>query len=123
MYKKMLVIVIVLLLLSGCKKNTELIVPHKMTNHNIETMNSATVQGVYEISSSKKQLIIYRGIENGIKTMTYSIKNNMLTIFFETEEIDQPKDFTYRINSTSSFDYIQITIDGKEESFNTIFGE
>jgi hypothetical protein len=118
-----LVVVIVLLLLSGCKKNTELIVPYKMTKHNIETMNSVTEQGIYEINSSKKQLVIYRGIENGIKTMTYSIKNNMLTISFETEEIDQPKDFAYRIKSTSSFDYIQISIDGKEEPFNIVFGE
>jgi len=86
-------------------------------------MNSEKEQGVYEISSSEKQIIIYRGIENGIKTMSYSIKNNMLTIFFETEELDQPKDFAYIIKSTSSFDYIQILIDGKEETFKTIFTE
>lgn len=123
MDKKVLVVVLVLLLLSGCKKNTELIEPYKMTNHNIETLNGEKEQGVYEISSSKKQLIIYRGIEKGIKTMSYLIKNDMLTIFFETEKLDQPKDFAYKIESTSSFDYIQISIDGKEETFKTIFGE
>jgi hypothetical protein len=123
MYKKMFLLVLVVLLLSGCKKNTELIEPYKMTTNNIETMISATEQGVYEISSSKKQLIIYRGTEYGIKTMSYAIKNKMLIIFFETEEIDQPKDFAYTIKTISSFDSIQISIDGKEEAFNTIFAE
>jgi hypothetical protein len=119
----MFLLVLVVLLLSGCKKNTELIEPYKMTTNNIETMISATEQGVYEISSSKNQLIIYRGTEYGIKTMSYAIKNKMLIIFFETEEIDQPKDFAYTIKTISSFDSIQISIDGKEEAFNTIFAE
>lgn len=121
MNKKILVALLGLLLLSGCKKNSELVEPYKMTDHNIETMNSATEQGVYEINSSKKQLIIYHGIDNGIKTMSYSIKNNMLTIFFETEQIDQTKDFAFRIKSTASYNSIQILLDGKEEAFNTIY--
>ena len=123
MYKKMLLVVLAILLLSGCKKNTELIEPYKMINHNIETMNSEQEQGVYGISSSKKQLIIYRGLAKGIKTMSYSIKNNIFTILFETEDLDQPKDFSYKIKSASSFDTIQISIDGKEETFKTIFTE
>ncbi|MDF2542939.1 MAG: hypothetical protein K0S47_2657 [Herbinix sp.] len=123
MFKKMLIVTLVLLLLSGCKKSTELIEPYEMTNHNIETLNSAEEQGVYEIYSLKKQLIVYRGIDNGVKTMTYSINNNQLTIFFETEELSQPKDFAYKISSTSSFDSIQIQIDGKGEAFHTIFAE
>jgi len=122
MHKKLIVIAFVLLLLSGCKKNTELIEPYTMTNQNIETMKSKNEQGIYEISGSKEQLIIYRGIDKGIKTMTYTINNNKLTIIFETEEIEQPKDFAYKLKSTSSFDYLLITIDGKEVSFNTIFG-
>ncbi len=121
MSKKILVAVLVLLLLSGCNKNSELVEPYKMTDHNIETMNSAAEQGVYEISSSKKQLIIYHGIDNGIKKMSYSIKNNMLIIFFETEQLNQAKDFAFSIKSTASYDSIQILIDGKEEAFNTVY--
>lgn len=121
MYRKIIILVLFLLFLSGCKKNTELIEPYKMSNQIMETMNSKTEQGIYEISSSKEQLIIYRGVENGIQTMSYSIKNNVLTILFETEELNQPQDYIYKINSNSSFDTIQISIDGKNEAFNTIF--
>ncbi len=121
MHRKILILVVFLLILSGCKKNTELVEPYKMSNQIIETMNSKTEQGIYEIDSSKKQLIIYRGVEKGIQTMTYSIKNNVLTILFETEELNQPQDYVYKINSNSSFDTIQVSIDGKDEAFNTIF--
>lgn len=121
MYRKILILVVFLLVLSGCKKDTELVEPYKMSSQIIETMNSETEQGIYEIDSSKKQLIIYRGVEKGIQTMSYSIKNNVLAILFETEELNQPQDYVYKINSNSSFDTIQISIDGKDEAFNTIF--
>lgn len=123
MYKKILILVVFLLVLSGCKKNTELVEPYKMSNQIIETMNGKTEQGIYMIESSKKQLIIYRGVEKGIQTMSYSIKNNVLTILFETEELNQPQDYVYKINSNSSFDTIQISIDGKDKAFKTIFGQ
>ncbi len=121
MHRKILILVVFLLILSGCKKNTEVVEPYKISNQIIETMNSKTEEGIYEIDSSKKQLILYRGVKKGIQTMSYSIKNNVLTILFETEELNQPQDYVYNINSNSSFDTIQISIDGKDEAFNTIF--
>jgi hypothetical protein len=121
MHRKILILVAFLLVLSGCKKDNEPVEPYKMSNKTIETMNSKTEQGIYEISSSKKQLIIYRGVKKGIQTMSYSIKNNILTILFETEQLNQPQDYVYKINSNSTFDTIQVTIDGKNEAFNTVF--
>ena len=121
MHRKILIIVVFLLVLSGCKKNTVLVESYKMSNQIFETMRSYTEQGIYEIDSSKKQLIIYRGVEKGIQTMSYSVQNNVLTIVFETEKLNQPQDYVYKINSNHLFETIEITIDGKEEAFNTIF--
>ncbi len=121
MHRKILLLIVFLLVLTGCKKNTELVEPYKMSNQIIETMNGKTEQGIYGINSSKKKLIIYRGVEKGIHTLSYSIKNKVLTIIFETEELNQPQDYVYKINSNSLFDTIQISIDGKDETFNTIF--
>jgi len=53
--------------------------------------------------------------------MSSSIKNNVLTILFETEELSQPQYYTYKVNSSSSFDTLQISIDGIDEEFNTVF--
>ncbi len=121
MHKMILILVMFLLVLSGCKKDTEIVEPYKMSNQIIETMNGKTEQGIYGINNSKKQLIIYRGVKKGIQTMSYSIKKNVLTISFETEELNQPQYYVYKINSNSRFDTIQISIDGKDEIFNTIF--
>lgn len=121
MHRKILIFVMFLLVLSGCKKDTALVKPYKISNQIIETMKDKTEQGLYQINNSKKQLILYRGIEKGIKTMSYSTNKNVLTICFETEELNQPQYYVYQINNTSSIDTIQVTIDGKEEAFNTIF--
>ena len=121
MHKMILILVMFLLVLSGCKKDTEIVEPYKMSNQIIETMNGKIEQGIYGINNSKKQLIIYRGVKKGIQTMSYSIKKNVLTISFETEELNQPQYYVYKINSNSRFDTIQISIDGKDEIFNTIF--
>lgn len=123
MYRKMLVLVLFLLFLSGCKKDTELVEPYEMSNRISETMNGKMEQGLYMIDSSNEQFIIYRGIEKGIYAISYSINNNTLIISFETEKLNQSQDYVYKINSNSSFDTIQISIDGKDEAFNTIFGK
>jgi PBP1b-binding outer membrane lipoprotein LpoB len=123
MDKKILIFILALLLLSGCNKESALVEPYKTTNQITETMKSVTEQGIYEIevSRSKKQFIIYRGIQNGIQTMSYSIDNDILTVFFETKELNQAQDYVYKINSNSSFDTIVISIDGKIEAFKNIF--
>lgn len=121
MYKRILILVVILLLLSGCKKDSELVELYETSNQITETMKRKMEQGIYKIDNSKEQIIIYRGIEQGIQTMSYSVENNVLTILFETEKLDQSQDYVYKINSNSSFDTIQILIDGKEEAFNTIF--
>lgn len=121
MHRKLLILVVFLLVLSGCKKDAELVEPYKLTKQIIETMSSNNEQGIYMIENSKNQLIIYRGVEKAIKSMSYSIKDNVLTIFFETVESNQSKDYVYRITSNSSFDTILISIDGKNEAFNTRF--
>ena len=121
MNRKILILVVFILVLSGCKKDTELVKPYKISKQIIETMNNNTEQGIYMIDNSKNQLIIYRGVEKGIQTMSYTIKDNILTLFFETEELNQSKDYAYRIISNSSFDTILISIDGENEAFNTIY--
>jgi len=121
MNRKILILVVFILVLSGCKKDTELVKPYKISKQIIETMNNNTEQGIYMINNSKNQLIIYRGVEKGIQTMSYTIKDNILTLFFETEELNQSKDYAYRIISNSSFDTILISIDGENEAFNTIY--
>ncbi|MGB4589233.1 MAG: hypothetical protein WBI17_08385 [Clostridiaceae bacterium] len=121
MYKKLLVLVAILMVLTGCNKKIELVEPYQITNQIIETMKSKTEQGIYMIENSKNQIILFYGIEKGVKKMSSSITNNVLTILFETEEMSQPQFYTYKVNSSSSFDTIQISIDGKAEAFNTIF--
>ncbi len=121
MNRKLFIFVVFLLVLSGCKKDNEIVKPYKLTKQIIDTMSSSNEQGIYMIESSKNQLIIYRGVEKAIKTMSYSINDNVLTIFFNTEESNQSKDYVYKITSNASFDTILLSVDGKNEAFNTIF--
>ena len=122
MHRKILVLILVLvsLVLSGCKADTELVEPTKMSNKIIEMMNSNTEQGIYMVSSSKEQVIIYRGVEKGIKEMSYSVHNNVLEILFETAELNQPEAYVYKVNLNPSYDTIQIIIDGKKEAFRRV---
>lgn len=121
MHRKLLILVVILLVLSGCNKKTELLEPYKISNQIIETLSSKAEQGLYKIQNPKRELIIYRGVEKGIEEMSYSVENNTLTILFETAELKQRQDYVYKINSDSSFDRILVLIDGKEEAFNTVF--
>lgn len=124
MYRKIIlvsVVFVLLLVLSGCKKNIELVEPSQISNQIMETMRNKTEPGVYAIESSKNQVIIYYGVKKGIKAMSSSLENNVLTIFFETEKLNQPQYYAYKVNSSSLFDTIQISIDGKNEAFNTVF--
>lgn len=121
MYRKFPILIAILLVLSGCQKNTELVEPYQLSNQINEAMRSETEQGLYMIESSKNQIILYYGVEKGIKAMSSSINNNVLTLLFETEEMSQPQYYIYKVNSSSSFDTIQVTIDGKEEAFHTVF--
>lgn len=73
MDKKLLILVVILLVFTGCNKNTELVEPSQMSSQIIETMRHNEEQGVYMIESEKSQMIIYNGIEKGIKTMSYAI--------------------------------------------------
>lgn len=121
MDKKLLILVVILLVFTGCNKNTELVEPSQMSSQIIETMRHNEEQGLYMIESSKKQVIFYNGVEKGIKTMSYSIDNSVLTLLFETEEQSKPQYYIYKVNSSSSFDTIHVSVDGKEEAFNTVF--
>lgn len=121
MYRKILFLVAIFLFLAGCQKNPELVEPYQISNQILETMRDKSEQGVYMIEDSKKQIILYYGVEKGIKTMSFSIHNQVLTILFEIEELSQPQYFTYKVNSSSSFDTILISIDGKNEAFKNIF--
>lgn len=121
MDKKLLILVVILLVFTGCQKKTVLVEPSEMSSLIIDTMRSNEEQGVYMIESTKNQIIIYYGVEKGIKTMSYSIDNNVLTLLFETEEQSTPQYYIYKVNSSSSFDTIRVSVDGKEEAFNTVF--
>jgi hypothetical protein len=112
---------VILLVLSGCNKQSDLVEPYQISNQIIETMSSKAEQGLYKIQNPKREFIIYRGVEKGIEEMSYSVEDNMLTILFGTMELKQPQDYVYRIISDSSFDRIQVLIDGKSEAFDTIF--
>lgn len=120
MHRKLLILVVVLLVLSGCDKKTDLVEPYRISNQIIDTMSSKAEQGLYKIQNPKRELIIYRGVEKGIEEMSYSVENKVLTILFETVELKQRQDYVYRINTDSSFDRIQVFIDGKSEAFNTV---
>jgi len=65
-YKKFLILILFLLFLSGCKEDSQLVEPHKMSQQFFETMTGQAQQGIYMINTSKKQSFIYRGIEKGI---------------------------------------------------------
>jgi hypothetical protein len=121
MHKKILILVVFIMVLSGCKKDTELVEPYKITNEISETLSDITEQGLYEITNSKRQIVIYHGVEKGIHTMSYSIKDNILTILFETEKVDQTQNYAYKIKTSSSFDTIQVLIDGQQEAFANVF--
>ena len=121
MYRKVFILVVILLVLTGCQKNIELVEPYQISSQVVETMRHETEPGLYMIESSKNQIILYYGIEKGIKAMSSSINNNVLTLLFETEEQSKPQYYTYKVNTSSSFDSIQVTIDGKEEAFHTVF--
>jgi len=121
MYRKIIVLVVILLIFTGCNKNIELVEPYKISSEILETMSDKSEQGVYMIESSKNQIIIYYGVEKGIKTMSSSINNNVLTLLFETKEQSKPQYYIYKVNSSSSFDSIRVSVDGKDEAFNTVF--
>ena len=121
MYRKTLILVVIFLVLSGCQKNPELVEPYQISNQILETMRDKSEQGVYMIESSKEQFVIFYGVERGIKKMSSSVKDQVLTLLFETDEQSKPQYYIYKVNSSSSFDTIQISIDGKAEAFNTIF--
>jgi len=95
--------------------------PYIMTNEINETMRGETDEGIYEISGSNDQFIIYRGVEKGIETMTYSVEENKLVFRFETVELSESQDYVYKVRLDSSYDTIQVLIDGEAEAFNTVF--
>jgi hypothetical protein len=121
MYKKVLILAVFLMVLSGCKKDTEIVTAYKITDQISETISGITEQGLYEITDSKMQFVIYHGVEKGIHTMSYSVEDNILIIHYETEEINQTQDYVYKINTSSSFDTIKVIIDGKMEAFMNVF--
>ncbi|HSR04015.1 MAG TPA: hypothetical protein VLM88_05460 [Proteiniclasticum sp.] len=123
MYRKIVILILIAFsfVLSGCKDEPELVEPYDMTNEIIETMIGKTDEGIYEISGSKDQFIIYRGVEKGIETMTYSVEDNMLVFLFETVELSESKDYVYKVRLDSSYDTIQVLIDGEIEAFKTVF--
>ncbi len=122
MYRKMWLLILLLLILTGCTTNTKLVETHRISNQITETMNGKTQQGVYMIKNSSSQVILYHGVDKGIQTMSYMIEDNVLVISFATEEADYSQDYAYKINGDSSFDSIQIKIDGNEEAILTVFG-
>lgn len=123
MYRKIVILILLVtsMVLSGCKEDTELVEPYIMTNEIIETMRGKTDEGIYEISGSKDQFIIYRGVEKGIETMTYSVENNILVFIFETVELSESQDYVYKVRVDSSYDTIKVLIDGETKAFNTVF--
>jgi len=123
MYRKIVILILLVLsmILSGCKEKTEVVEPFIMTNEIIETMRDETDEGIYEISGSNDQFIIYRGVEKGIETMTYSVEENVLTFRFETVEFSEPQDYVYKVRLDPSYDTIEVFIDGEAKAFNTVF--
>ncbi len=108
--------------LSGCKNDHELIEPYTMTEEIRETMSGMKEQGVYSINYPKEKAIIYQGIDKGIRTMSYTVENDVLTIYFETEKLKLPRTYVYRIDfSDSSYDTIDVVVDGKSEAFISYF--
>lgn len=107
--------------LYGCKDHKEIIEPHGMTDEILESMNRITEQGLYAINSPEEEMVLYQGIDKGIKTMSYAVEENILKIHFETEDINLPRTHVYQITSDSSFDTIQVIIDGEEEAFINVF--
>ena len=123
MYRKIAILILIVFsfVLTGCKEEPELVEPYIMTNEINETMRGETDEGIYEISGSKDQFIIYRGVEKGIETMTYSVENNMLVFLFETVELSEPQDYVYKVRLDPSYDTIKVLKDGETEAFITVF--
>lgn len=123
MYRKIAILILIVfsMVLSGCKEEPGLVESYIMTNEIIEMMRGKTDEGIYEISGSKDQFIIYRGVEKGIETMTYSVEENKLVFRFETVELSESQDYVYKVRLDSSYDTIQVLIDGEAEAFNTVF--
>lgn len=124
MWRKISLVVITVFSISlyGCKDDQELIEPYTMTEEIRETMSGITEQGVYAINYPKEKAIIYQGIEKGIRTMSYTVENNVLSIYFETEKLKLPRTYVYRIDfSDSSYDTIDVIVDGNSEAFISYF--
>ena len=122
MYRKIVLLILIVLsiVLSGCKEKPELVEPYIVTNEIHETMRDKADEGIYEISGSNDQFIIYRGVEKGIETMTYSVEENKLVFRFETVELSEPMDYVYKVRLDPSYDTIEVFIDGEAEAFNTV---
>ena len=122
MYRKIviLILLVISMVLSGCKEKTEVVEPFIMTNEIIKTMRGKTDEGIYEISGSNDQFIIYRGVEKGIETMTYSVEESKLVFRFETVQLSEPMDYVYKVRLDPSYDTIEVFIDGEAEEFNTV---
>lgn len=123
MGKKLIMILFCILILTGCKKDNELLVEsYKVTSKIFETLTSGTEQGVYGIYYSNQFFVIYRGLYKGVESMAYTIEDNVLTIAFETVEIEQAKDYAFEVKQSSDYDTILVVVDGEDESFKTIYG-
>lgn len=122
MYRKiaLLILIVLSIVLSGCKEKTEVVEPFIVTNEIHETMRGKTDEGIYVISGSNDQFIIYRGVEKGIETMTYSVEENKLVFRVERVELSEPMDYVYKIRLDPSYDTIEVFIDGEAEAFNTV---
>ncbi len=125
MRKKVCLLILAVLSMGffGCTRDKEPVEVHNMTNEIRETMNRFTEEGIYAINNPKEKLILYKGIEKGIKTMSYAVENNVLSIHFETEALKLPRAYVYKIHSESLYDYLQVTVDGEEEAFITVYLE
>lgn len=125
MWRKLCLVTIVLFSigLSGCTEDKEIVVPHKMTNEIRVTMNRITDEGIYAINYPKEKFILFHGIEKGIKTMSYAVKDKTLTIHLETEDQKQPGTAVYQYKLNPDYDRIQVTVDGNVEAFTTVFVE
>ena len=123
MYRKIVILILLVgsVILSGCEEEAEMVEPFIMTNEIIETMLGETEEGIYMISGEKDKFIIYRGVDRGIETMTYSIENNVLEFLFETVEFNEPQDYAYKVRLDPSYDTISVLIDDEPEAFIRVF--
>lgn len=115
------IMLLVSMVLSGCRVEGKLVLPYEMTKEISDVMYHTPEDGLYMISGEEKQYVLFQDMGKGVTSMGYSVEDHVLTIQLETQVQNEPETAVYKIPVDPSFDSIQVRVDGQREAFEIVF--